>query len=69
MSADLIIVGAGPAGSTVGELVARAGFEALIPEKRGTPGKKKICGGGLSKTCFADLKLPKETIEKECSPW
>lgn len=67
MVADVIVIGAGPAGATVGEHIARAGYEVLILEKNRSPGKNKVCGGALSKTCFTDLKLPKEIIEKECS--
>jgi len=67
MVADVIVIGAGPAGATVGGHIARAGYEVLILEKNRSPGKNKVCGGALSKTCFTDLKLPNKIIEKECS--
>jgi digeranylgeranylglycerophospholipid reductase len=67
MKADVVIVGAGPAGLVAGEHIARAGFEVLIFEKSEYPGKNKVCGGAVSKQCFLDLKLPKKIIEKQCN--
>lgn len=43
---DLIIVGAGPAGSTLGYHMARSGFKTLIIDKEAFP-RYKACGGGL----------------------
>jgi len=65
METDVVIVGAGPAGATVGRQIANAGFDVLIIEKDISPGKKKVCGGVMSKQCFTELDLPKEIIEKE----
>ncbi len=62
---DAVIVGAGPAGSTVGKLIASAGFEVLILEKSNFSGFKKMCGGAISQSCFNDLNLPEKIIEKE----
>ena len=44
---DVIIVGGGPAGSTLGYELGRAGLRTLILEKRGFP-RYKACGGGLN---------------------
>jgi digeranylgeranylglycerophospholipid reductase len=65
MLTDVVIVGAGPAGTTVGEKIASAGFNVLIVEKNCSPGKNKVCGGAVSKRKFPDMKLPKQVIEKE----
>ncbi len=46
-AADVLIVGAGPAGSFLGYLLARAGFAATIIDKAAFP-RDKVCGGGLS---------------------
>ncbi len=67
MAARVVIVGAGPAGTIAGEHIARAGYDVLILEKSQRPGKNKVCGGAVRKTCFAGLKLPDEIVEKECS--
>lgn len=45
---DCIIVGAGPAGSYAGYLLAKKGARVLIIEKSKYPGEKKACGGCLS---------------------
>jgi menaquinone-9 beta-reductase len=43
---DLIICGAGPAGSTVARTAAKAGFSVLLVDKENFP-RDKVCGGGL----------------------
>jgi electron transfer flavoprotein-quinone oxidoreductase len=44
---DVIIVGAGPAGSTAGLLLARAGLSVLIVERGQVAGQKNVSGGIL----------------------
>ena len=44
---DVLIVGAGPAGSFLGYLLARTGFDVTIIDKATFP-RDKVCGGGLS---------------------
>jgi len=46
-SADVIVVGAGPAGSTAATLLARAGADVLLLEKSTFP-RDKVCGDGLT---------------------
>jgi digeranylgeranylglycerophospholipid reductase len=65
MLMDAVVIGAGPAGVTVGAQIASAGYNVLIIEKDCSPGKNKVCGGAVSKRHFADINLPKQVIEKE----
>jgi len=44
---DVIIIGAGPAGSTAGYLLAKAGLEVVIIERGHQPGVKNVSGGLL----------------------
>jgi len=46
-SADVIVVGAGPAGSTAATYLARAGVDVLLLEKSVFP-RDKVCGDGLT---------------------
>ncbi|HKQ74489.1 MAG TPA: NAD(P)/FAD-dependent oxidoreductase [Blastocatellia bacterium] len=51
MTYDVIIIGAGPAGSTVSTLLARAGLRALLLEKSRFP-REKLCGEFITPECL-----------------
>lgn len=46
-SADVIVVGAGPAGATAAIYLARSGVDVLLLEKSNFP-REKVCGDGLT---------------------
>ena len=46
-TADVIVVGAGPAGSAAAYHLANAGLDVLLLEKTAFP-REKVCGDGLT---------------------
>ncbi|MEU6239005.1 geranylgeranyl reductase family protein [Kitasatospora sp. NPDC047058] len=53
-SADVIVVGAGPAGSTAACHLARTGLDVLLLEKSAFP-REKVCGDGLTPRAVKQL--------------
>ena len=54
--ADVIVVGAGPAGSATATHLARAGLTVLLLEKSAFP-REKVCGDGLTPRTVRELAL------------
>ncbi|MEJ7628011.1 MAG: geranylgeranyl reductase family protein [Nocardioidaceae bacterium] len=52
--ADVIVVGAGPAGSTAASYLAQAGVDVLLLEKNAFP-REKVCGDGLTPRAVRQL--------------
>lgn len=52
--ADVIVVGAGPAGSATAAYLAMEGLDVLLLEKTGFP-REKVCGDGLTPRSVAEL--------------
>ena len=67
MDYDVIIAGAGPAGSTCAHICAKAGLRTLLLERDTFP-RPKPCGGALSERALSHLglSLPPGLIEREC---
>ena len=64
---DLVVIGAGPAGSSAARVAAQEGLKVLLLEKDKIP-RSKLCGGGITPKVLRlfDFNLPPELIE--CSP-
>jgi geranylgeranyl reductase family protein len=62
---DLIVVGAGPAGSSAAREAAKEGLQVLIVEKESFP-RYKPCGGALSEKArsLLEFELPKSLCER-----
>lgn len=56
LSADFVVVGAGPAGSATSYYLARAGLDVALLEKATFP-RDKICGDGLTPAAVAEIQL------------
>ncbi|TDC55536.1 geranylgeranyl reductase family protein, partial [Actinomadura sp. KC345] len=52
---DVIVVGAGPAGSAVACHLARSGLDVLVLEKSSFP-REKVCGDGLTPRAVQELR-------------
>ncbi|MFI0407841.1 geranylgeranyl reductase family protein [Actinomadura sp. 3N508] len=52
---DVIVVGAGPAGSAAARHLARSGLDVLVLEKSSFP-REKVCGDGLTPRAVAELR-------------
>ncbi|MDO5048648.1 MAG: geranylgeranyl reductase family protein [Actinomycetaceae bacterium] len=55
-TADVVVVGAGPAGSATAYYLARAGLDVALLEKSTFP-RDKICGDGLTPAAVAEINL------------
>jgi len=62
---DVIVVGAGPAGSSAARAAAEKGLNVLLLEKDSYPGENNACGGGVNPHTYEKLKLPKRIVQKE----
>jgi geranylgeranyl reductase family protein len=64
MRYDVVIVGAGPAGAVLAYLLAKAGAEVLLVEKKVFP-RYKACGGGLTKRALDFLPFEVDEVIEE----
>ena len=64
---DVIIIGAGPAGSFTAWRLAQAGLRALVVEEHATIGEPAHCTGVVGRQVFERFGLPRDTIIRELS--
>ena len=62
---DIIIIGAGPGGSSAGSKSATLGFKTLILEKEeiGEQGRYKACGGAMDQKLVDKIHFPENLID------
>ncbi|MFA7355925.1 MAG: FAD-binding protein, partial [Methanothrix sp.] len=58
MKCDLVVVGAGPAGSMTAKVAAEAGLDVVMLEKRQEIGDPVRCAEGVSKAALKKLVEP-----------
>jgi len=62
MSYDVIVIGAGPAGSAAAFECARSGLSTLCIEEHGTIGYPVQCAGLLSNTAFKECRVSERSV-------
>lgn len=64
---DLVVIGAGPAGSSAARRGAQLGLDVLLIEKKPMP-RIKVCGGAVSARAlgYLDFELPEGLVDREC---
>ena len=65
---DVLVVGAGPAGSAAAQLLARAGFDTVLIDRHAFP-RDKVCGDGLipdSHHALRKLGVLDEVLAQAC---
>lgn len=63
LSAKVLVIGGGPAGSIAARTLAETGIDTLLIEKNLS--YVKPCGGGIPSTAFDELRIPKNLIKKQ----
>jgi len=66
MTYDVVVVGAGPAGSTIAKIVAERGFKVLVLEKY-TLDREKPCGGAISNRVVEHFRMPEKAFARKCT--
>ena len=63
---DVVVVGAGPAGSTVAKILAERGFKVLVLEKY-TLDKEKPCAGAVTNRVVEHFRIPEKAFSQKCT--
>ena len=66
MTYDVIVVGAGPAGSTTAKIVAERGLKVLVLEKY-TLDREKPCAGAITNRVIEHFRIPEKTFARKCT--
>ncbi|MFX1580093.1 MAG: FAD-dependent monooxygenase [Promethearchaeota archaeon] len=63
---DIVVVGAGPGGSTAAKEAAEKGFKTIFFERGRTPGEKNSSGCGLGPRLWREFDIMKEINSEDC---
>ena len=66
MTYDVVVVGAGPAGSTIAKIVAERGLKVLVLEKY-TLDREKPCAGAISNRVVEHFRIPEKAFARKCT--
>lgn len=72
---DVIIIGAGPAGSSAAREIAQDGWRVALLERGAYAGQRTVCGGGIEGEDAEEINLPEHLIHKRITrrehhyPW
>jgi len=61
---DVVVIGAGPAGSSAAREIARGGWRVALLERGAYPGQRNVCGGGVEGADAEEMGLPDRLIHK-----
>ncbi|MBN3037017.1 MAG: NAD(P)/FAD-dependent oxidoreductase [Candidatus Diapherotrites archaeon] len=61
---DIIVVGAGPAGSSCARQLAKRGIKTLLLERDSFPGEKNVCGGLLTSADLKELRPDARIVQR-----
>ncbi|MFX1519595.1 MAG: geranylgeranyl reductase family protein [Promethearchaeota archaeon] len=65
MKYDVIVVGAGPAGSTVAKEIASKGLKVIVLEKNRLD-REKPCAGGVTERAIQRFQIPEHIFDRSC---
>ena len=66
MTYDVVVVGAGPTGSTIAKIVAERGFKVVVLEKY-TLDREKPCGGAITNRVVEHFRIPEKAFVRKCT--
>lgn len=61
-SAELVVIGCGPAGATAAREAARGGMDTLVLERDGVIGSKRVCAAGLRPGFYETFDVPRAIV-------
>lgn len=65
MKTDVVVVGAGPAGSSAAKFASKKGLDVLVLERKEEAGQKSPCAGYVSKLVARYFKVDRKFIQQE----